>query len=278
MYCVTYAGGCYGNFVTWTLEWMQGRYPLDYRPFTAARNSHNWHSSYIKSIEEAVTHPKLGACVHPIIRKSDKIVPNLEKLLTVYDKVIVLYPELEDFLWSCNNKLTKVKKVKKGWFNVNSEYFGLEEWESKDPWEYREFLSLWLYDQHMVETGYKDIIDYNHNRVFKIQLGQIRDDFINTFTNLSSLLQIKNIRSNHDLSKLHNDWLKNEPYLYKDRLIKEMVDAIINNIDIPMNDCSIFDQADIQRRLRNAGYEIKCYKLNEWPSTTTQLRELVYKV
>jgi len=148
----------------------------------------------------------------------------------------------------------------------------------KDTWEYREFLSFWLYDQHMSETGYKDIIEYNHDRVLKIQINQIRDDFNNTFNKLSEWLQIENVRSNDELSKLHFDWLQNEPYLYKDRLIENIIDAIINNVDIPMNECSIFDQADIQRRLRNAGYEIKCYGLDNWPKTTTQLRELVYKV
>jgi len=278
MYCVTFAGGCYGNFTTWTLEWMQGRYPLDYRPFTVARNSHKWdRSKHRTNIEGAVTHPKEGVCVHNIHEKTDNIVTGIEKLLTVYDKVVAIYPELGDFLWSCNNKLTKIKG-EGDWFKKNSKHFGdISKWESKDTWEYREFLSFWLYNQHMSETGYKDIIKYNHDRVLKIQINQIRDDFNNTFNKLSEWLQIENVRNNDELSKLHFDWLQNEPYLYKDRLIENIVDAIINNVDIPMNECSIFDQADIQRRLRNAGYEIKCYGLNDWPDTTTQLRELIYE-
>jgi hypothetical protein len=277
MYCITFAGGCYGNFVAWTLEWMQGRYPLDYRPFTAANNSHNWRSTYRGSIEEAVAHPIEGACLHPVHNETDSIVTSIEKLLTVYDKVVVLYPELEDFLWSCNNKLTKIYSNEKGWINNNSKYIGLAEWESKEPWEYRESLSFFLYNQHMSEIRYKDIINYSNSCMLKIEINQIRDDFNNTFNKLSEWLQIENVRSDDDLTKLHKDWIQNEPYLYKDRLIKEMFDAIINNIDIPMNDCSIFDQADIQRRLRNAGYEIKCHSLNEWPGTTTQLRELIYE-
>ena len=44
-----------------------------------------------------------------------------------------------------------------------------------------------------------------------------------------------------------------------------------------MENCSLMDQVEIQRRLRDRGYEIKCYELNEWPKTTTQLRELIYE-
>ena len=288
MYCIAYPGGCYGNFVAWTLEWMQGRYPLDYRPFTADRNSHNWRSSYRQSIEEAVAHPKLGAYVHPnrYVKEStdltDSVRSNIEKLLTAYDKVVFLYPALDDFLWSCNNKLTKIYGSADAWkeyTTTENKFFAdnLSKWESSDTWGYREFLSFWLYDQHISFTGYKDIVDYENIKVSKIQINQIRDDFNNTFKKMSEWLQIENVRSDDDLTKLHLDWLQNEPYLYKDRLIENIIDAIINNVDIPMNECSIFDQADIQRRLRNAGYEIKCYGLNEWPSTTTQLRELIYE-
>lgn len=277
MYIIVYPGGCYGQFTGWALEWIQGNYPVEYRPFTDKKNSHKWNGNFMTSIDKAVAHPKERAHVHPINEETDNIVTGIEKSLTVYDKVIVIYPALSDFLWNCNNKLTKIYG-EKGWFKNNSKHFGdMSKWKSKDTWEYREFLSFWLYDQHMSETGYKDIIDYNNNRVFKIQINQIRDDFNNTFNKLSKWLQIENVRSDDDLTKLHMDWIQNELYLYKDKLIENIVDAIINNVDIPMNECSIFDQADIQRKLRNAGYEIKCYGLNEWPSTTTQLRELIYE-
>lgn len=289
MYCIAYNGGCYGNFVAFTLEWMQDNYPVDFRPFTERKNSHVGAIKHRYTIDEAMTNPVNGAGLHPKIEQSDKIIANIEKLLTVYDKVLLLYPALDDFLWNCNNKLTKifhdtsikfpVRDVEQAWFNANScHFFDIDNWQSAETWVYREFLSFWLYDQHLAETGYKDISNYNNDRVVKIQINQLRDNFHSTFKKIAQEMEISNVRSDDDLSKLHSDWLENEPYLYKDRLIKEMVDAIINDVDTPMNECSIFDQADIQRRLRNAGYEIKCYGLNEWPSTTTQLRELVYKV
>ena len=59
MYIVAYPGGCYGQFIAWALEWMQGSYPTDYRPFTKQNNSHNWKNENWRScVDEAVSNPR----------------------------------------------------------------------------------------------------------------------------------------------------------------------------------------------------------------------------
>lgn len=276
MHCIAYPGGCYGNFVGWTLEWMQDKYPLDYRPFTEKNNSHNWNGNFRSNVDEAVLIPMERSHVHPIQHRTDNLIFNIEKLLTAYDKVILLYPALNDFVWHINNKQTKI--FKDGWIKHNQSQLDMSNWEGDQLWELREYLSLYLYDQNKAEIGYNNVIDYTNDKVFKIQINQIRDSLPALFAELAGWLGILNVRTSDELTKLHTDWLQNEPYLYKDRLIENIVDAIINNKFLEMNGLSIVDESQVQHRLRIAGYEIECYGLNEWPSTTTQLRELVYKV
>lgn len=276
MYCITYPGGCYGNFVAWTLEWMQGKYPIDYRPFTIHHNSHAWQSPFRKSIEFALTDPIQGCIVHPVQKETDTIESAFNKLFTVYEKIITLYPAPSDFVWHLNNKQAKI--YQDGWIKQNQEQMDMSSWQGNQKWELREFLSLYLYDQNTAETGYKDVAEYKSNKVFKIQINQIRDNFNAVFTELAEWLDIENVRTNNELTKLHADWIQNEPYLYKDKLIENIVDAIISNRILEMTELTITDESQIQHRLRNAGYEIKCYGLNEWPKTTTQLRELIYKI
>ncbi len=276
MYCIAYPGGCYGNFVGWTLEWMQDKYALNYRPFTEKNNSHNWNGNFRSSVDQAVLIPMERSHVHPIQHKTDNLISNIEKLLTAYDKVILLYPALNDFIWHLNNKQTKI--FKDGWIKHNQSQLDMSNWEGDQTWELREYLSFYLYDQNKAEIGYNNVIDYTNDKVFKIQINQIRDTLPALFAELAEWLNILNVRTSEQLKKLHTDWLQNEPYLYNDRLIENIVDAIINNKSLEMNELSIVDESQIQHRLRIAGYEIECYGLNEWPSTTTQLRELVYKV
>jgi hypothetical protein len=276
MHIIAYNGGSYGQFTGWCLDWIQGKYTENTRPFTSIGNSHNNNCKFFYSIDDAIINPVTNSHVHPIFKESDNIILQLEKLLAVYDKVVLLYPLLDDFLWNCNNKLHKIKGVQ-AYLDENMTNDDLLKWQSKSIWEVREWLSICLHDQHLAETGYKDIISYTNNRVFKIPINKIRDDFVNTFQSLSKYLELDNIRTTEDLKKLHQDWLKNEKHLYKDKLIKELVYAIIHNNSIEMNNLSMFDEAEIQRRLRLEGYEIKCYGLDTWPKTTTQLRELIYE-
>ena len=276
MHIIAHNPGSYGQFTGWYLDWIQGKYEENTRPFTSRGGSHNNNCNFFLSVDDAIINPITNSHVHPINNESDNIVLQLEKLLTVYDKVVLLYPLLDDFLWNCNNKLHKVWGVQ-GWIDRNIFNPCLSNWEDKQLWELREWLSMWLHDQHLAETGYRDIINYSNDRVFKIPINKIRDDFVNTFQSLSKYLELDNIRTTEDLKKLHQDWLKNEKHLYKDKLIKDLVYATIHNTNKEMLDLSIFDQADMQRRLRLEGYEIECYGLNEWPETTTQLRELIYE-
>ena len=57
----------------------------------------------------------------------------------------------------------------------------------------------------------------------------------------------------------------------------DLVDSIITGEQKDMHDLTIVDESEIQRRLRNKGFEIQCYELNKWPNTTTELRELIYE-
>jgi len=278
MHVIVYNAGSYGQFTGWCIDWMQGNYGYteNTRPFTDMGNSHNNHIKCFPGAEAAIANPISNSHLHPVRNQSDNAITEIETCLTVFDKVILLYPWLDDFLWNCNNKLYKVDGLV-GYLERLMINLDFSAWEDQSRWELREWFSIWLYDQHMAESGYKDIVDYTNDRVFKVPINKIRDDFSNTYQSMAKFLDINVIRTAEDFDNLHKDWLANEKHLYKDRLIKELVHATIHNISIEMKDLTLFDEAEMQRRLRLEGYEIKCYGLNEWPKTTTQLRELIYE-
>ena len=277
MFCITYPGGAYGNFVSWTLEWMQGNYPVDYRPFTDQKNSHGWKNKKVLTVDEASDNVRNNTILHPIQLKSEVLVDKFDQLLNHYARILHIYPAKDDFMWHMNNKLTKIWHY--GWLAHNEELVeeGAGHWQGRDTWETREHLSYYLWDQHIAEVRFDEVVSYSNPRFKKIELNMIRDKFVNTFMELADWLEIEVVRSIADLELLWKDWLDNEPYLYKDRLIKDLTSATINDKFMEMKDLSIFDEAIIQRNLRLEGYEIECFGLNTWPVSTTELRELIYE-
>ncbi len=275
MYCVAFAGGCYGNFIAWTLQWLQGNYAVDFRPFDNRRGSHNWLDTHRDNVQRAVAEPINGCIVHPIVNSDDTIGDSFRKLLTVYDKIVAPYPGLNDFVWVLNNRQTKI--YEQGWIDKNQSNFDLSAWNNREPWALREFLSYYLHDQLITESGYHDLNSNTDDRVLSLQINILRDRFVDTLYQLCEWLDIKIVRRQEDIELLHSDWLNNEQYLNKDRLINSYIHATITDKKMNMENCTIMDQATMQHALRKQGYEIKCHGLNNWPKTTTELKTLIYE-
>ena len=276
MYCICYSAGSYGNFVAWTLEWMSGKYEVNYRPFDNQPTSHKWKRIF-RTVDEAVKKPINNTIIHPITNENDKIEQVIEKLKGSFNKIVLLYPRQEDFLWSMNNKQHKV--YKNLWTETDKVFLQSlnENYENPEIWQIREHLSMWLYDQHLSETKTEIISKLkNTENVMTIPTSNLKDNFITTMKDLSKYLNTTNTREDNDLQTLHTDWCENEIYMGKDTLVNNIVNAVLNNEEIEMTNLTIIDESQIQRLLKENGYKIKCYGLNDWPETTTKLRELLY--
>jgi len=288
-YVITYPGGAYGNFVGFTLRWLMGEYPVDFRPFTSKGNSHSWNAQIVKFDKVSLENlePMLGidtfAILHPKGQKDHNLIERLELLTKCYDKVIYICPRFEDCIWLLNNRQTKI--YPEGWiehFKNKNEFANLDSWESstKEIWEEREFLSIYLYDQLLSETELANIIDYKNydsNKIKIIYMNDLRDNFSLTFRYLCSWLNLEVVRSQLEIDNLEKDWKNNEKFLFKDRLIEDLVNATIDNKNFPMENLTYVDEAMMQWKLRNKGFELKCYNLNKWPETTSELRDLIYE-
>ena len=108
-----------------------------------------------------------------------------------------------------------------------------------------------------------------------IEIGQLRDNFVETITKLFEKLNLPIIRNNIEF--IYEEWDKLQYFKNKDKQIKEIVDAVLNDVDLDFGGLSIIDEAEIQRQLRNNGWEIQCYDLNVFPTNTTDLKKLLTK-
>jgi hypothetical protein len=230
----------------------------------------------------------------------------LKMLEQIADNVIVLYYNLDNILWGENNIVKSF--VEKTDDNINYlknnqlQGFGshlvstlrehlvlvfqdnplVQNWGKQsaaemEDWELREFLSMYLYGEWTDVFNPDTFITLKKEfpAVTFIEIGELRDNFTETITTLFEKLKLPIVRNNIEF--IHEEWDKLQYFKNKDKQVKEIVDAVLGDINLDWTGLSIIDEAEIQRQLRNNGWEIKCYNLNIFPTNTADLRGLLTK-
>jgi hypothetical protein len=280
-YIIVYNGGAYGNFVGWCLEWLTGKVSLENRPWGLNGNSHKNKLIYYQSVESACSFKKTGI-VHPIQDKETSLIDSLNKIQKNFDKVIFLYPQIENFTWNINNKFEKIFPA--GWlsFNFDNIQKELKFWNTNisnlQIWEIREWLSYYIFSQHFNEVRFSEI-DNIDLEILKINLSELRDDTKHVFKKMCDFLNLKIVRLDEEIDHLVDEWKNLQIHKDKDRLIDNLINAILQKEKIKFSeDLTIIDQAEIQRRLReHHNMHLKCYNLNTWPKDTIELNKLLFK-
>jgi len=145
-----------------------------------------------------------------------------------------------------------------------------------EVWELREFLSLYLYEEWVNVHQNLSMLDKEFPNIIFLEIGKLRDQFERTIIDLLKNVNLKQIR--HDIDYVFENWIKLQHFKNRDLEVSDIVFCITNGKDRSWQQLSIIDEAAIQRQLRNNGWEIKCYNLNTFPTSTETLNPLLYKI
>lgn len=268
----------------------------------------DWYSSLdrlnfvndISSDDICRIHPSDSACEDGGASTVDSIQWAVDNL----GKTVYLYPDEKSIVWITNNQVDKIHENNK----FHLEYYFSKKYiendkafDSKKPfifknhndiiinwpkewdqnnvlsrWIIREFLSLNIYDAMINSLSIRNIDKIKSLEILPINVTDLRDDFLNTVRVIAEYLEIKINCDNDRLNNLYQLWEDTQIHFYKDLLVSNIVDATINNKEFSWPPLSIVDEAFIQHFLRQYKHEIKCHGLNEFPTNSKKLRELIY--
>jgi hypothetical protein len=183
-----------------------------------------------------------------------------------------------------NNKFEKIWAH--GWLVERQAEFvdKLKNWDKSslhemETWQLREFLSLYIYQQHNSETEYKDLCTYSNPKVYKLDIYDLIHNFEGTITNVLSYCNLPLIR--HNFKEVYQEWISYQKHLEKDKVVNTIVDSVINNYDFEWADqnLTLVDEAIVQMRLRDLHkLDLTCYNLNVFPTNTNDLQKLLIDV
>lgn len=283
----------YGTFLHWALCYFSGLTDLK-SPHTNLSNSHLFrgpqapHLLNIHGWREYIANPHR---YYKIVRfhprgpdPNDKIELVLDEVLQTANKAIVIYHTDDYLLLALNNKIEKIWAH--GWLKERESEFvdklsnwGKSKLSDMDRWELREFLSLYIYNQHIFESDYQDLVTYTNPKLYKLNIHDLINSFEITILDLLSYCKLPVVRNNFD--NVYQEWAACQKHFNKDIIVKKIVDSVISKtyFDWPDKNLTLVDEAIVQMQLRDLHkLDLKCYNLNVFPTNTNDLQKLLINV
>jgi hypothetical protein len=208
---------------------------------------------------------------------------------TISDQTIIVLPNLSHWLDYYNNQFHKNQnqqlveyilshlsttdincKLKDGWgYNKPFDI-------TVPRWILREFFSLWIAD--CLTTVYSK---EQYNNITNQITIDTQDIILNFNETLDAICQKCNLTLTVDLeiiTQTHDRFIASQHYLNSQLNCQAWVTDTILDKNSLSPARTIFDEAYIQHIFRTHGYEIECDGLNDFPTLSTDLKKIIYKV
>jgi len=183
-------------------------------------------------------------------------------LLMQYYKISIGLEKTLDSIF--NNDTAKHNIV-----NWNTQY---THWSEMQPWELREWFSIFYPTWISEWVNTSDLMNENWLVINPMDLVNNYTDVVKRTIEFCKLNYIANEQADV-ISKI---WCaKQLPIIMENNIINQIVEKTIKNESFSWDKLNIIHEAMIQKKLRDNGYEIKCYNLNNFPCSSLELYGLL---
>lgn len=289
---IVFPGGAYGTYLHWCLDTLTSNNPVS-SPFTSIGNSHNFKDGHLENMQgwnSFVLSPseQLFVRFHPKTTRNESLSDNLDQVCAQANHVIYLCPDHQSVLLTINNMFIKI------WDNWFDYTFSVEldpliiykNWPvdaavpvSQLPrWVLREFLSLYLMPAWNSQVEWEYSCYQNRDNCCVVTVTELLTQIESTLTRIQKFCQLDYKRSVADLLDYHQLNLGLQKFLDQDQICQNIINSIMENQLHTWGALPLPSEAWLQWQLRNKGYEIRCHGLDNFPTNSVQLRELLYCV
>lgn len=281
---IAFQGGSYGNYLKWALYHLlyeAGDIVVPWRKSTSHGVSYIKHDCVSKYNIELDKVPLYELfTIHPCQGPNDDFLNSLRLINEATDKTLVLYPSRSSYLLSINNYFYKIWDTDKhplSYIDTDNLVSGWGESSYHNAPRYiqREFLSINLFDMWNSQINW-----YAPNYcadVHYIFLDELFNNFQQVLDLIRNYLDLDWIRDPADLQEFHEDNKSRQTYLNQDALANGIINSVTNEIPFSWNsdELSLVTEAYIQKSLREQGIMLKCTDLNNFPTSTEELIEVL---
>lgn len=148
-----------------------------------------------------------------------------------------------------------------------------KDWKDLEHWELREWFSMFY-------TGFIQEWTESYQSVQKDFLTVSNVDFLyHTKQCLERIFEHCELTFNQkDIDNFVKIWQNKQQYIVNsENLCRDIIANTVDQNDFSWESTNIVQEAIVQKRLRDCGYELKCWNLNTFPNNTEQLYNLLEK-
>lgn len=159
-------------------------------------------------------------------------------------------------------------KLKENW-NLTHAFDG-----SVPKWILREFISLWLRDS--LNLSYNRDLYISFPAKTYVNINDFFDSTSTIHTEIIKSLGLQLIAKEKNIKENTLNWANQQKFHNIQSRCEEWIQSVIFEKENIKNPClTLIDEAYIQMRLREQGYEIKCDGLNYLPSNSEKMSKLL---
>tara|TARA_R110000803_G_scaffold48698_1_gene101231 strand:- start:31 stop:819 length:789 start_codon:yes stop_codon:yes gene_type:complete len=144
-----------------------------------------------------------------------------------------------------------------------------ENWRDTSHWVLREWVSFWIIDQLSAA--------YVPQPTVKLTTNDLFDTNKNVFSEIINRIGLTVTTDSATMKVNQQQWIAQQRYHNSQYRCNTWVEDILNDRNTPTPCQTILDEAYVQHCLREQGYEIRCDGLDNFPKTSSKLKELIYE-
>lgn len=272
-----YPKGCYGNYLGQCLYYFTNLNNNNLEDFSVDRRGSS--HAFFNNVK-AHDHIQLGHSVSA----TDNSWPNIT--ISDTDFVVQIVPLKEHWLDYYNNHF--FKHYQGNVIETISELFTVDEinYKLKTQWDYhdgfganvpvwilREFFSFCI--GNVLHSTYTQT-DINNSITLTTQ--DFFESFLDIFKNLCTRLGLTLTVNNNVLLQNNNSFIAAQYYHNSQSAVEQWIQCVIENKSALLSQLTFFNEAYVQHRMRQLGYEIQCNNLDVFPTHSQDLTKLIYKI
>ena len=149
-----------------------------------------------------------------------------------------------------------------------------QHWTDMQPWELREWISI-FYSNWISES--LEAVQYVDASWLALSTREMLNNTESSFNRILEYSGVDNIGK--DVAAFGQEWRARQQYLLDEyTMINIIVDHVINNRPYTWPPVHFIAEIIIQKKLRDHGYELKCFDLNVFPNDAKKLYKLLEQI